>query len=320
MTLHQPSDPLDTKMPICQYAYPSSPSSIILLLWDHLLKKPSSSIPTTGHRTTLHPEIQSFLHDNPTLHLGGEGSFHDERRHHLEVFGIHMLSAKQTHPIGDVEFTAIRGPHGTIPIRVLYPKSGEEKRKEGKASALIYFHGGGYTVGSVDEFKNGLRLLAEESGAQIYAIEYRLAPKFRYPTQLDEYSAIIDWLQGQGGKSRGVDPELVCGGGDSAGGNMTAAIALRRRDEGKRNMVAQMLLYPEAGVPPAAVFTSGFDPVKDVGVEYAHKLECAGNTVHWHHYAELTHGWLQLTAWSQEVVKAVKDIAAEMKTMVYREK
>lgn len=206
-------------MPICQYAYPSSPSSIILLLWDHLLKKPSSSIPTTGHRTTLHPEIQSFLHDNPTLHLGGEGSFHDERRHHLEVFGIHMLSAKQTHPIGDVEFTAIRGPHGTIPIRVLYPKSGEEKRKEGKASALIYFHGGGYTVGSVDEFKNGLRLLAEESGAQvlylyhsppskplkepqlslitqIYAIEYRLAPKFRYPTQLDEYSAIIDWLQG----------------------------------------------------------------------------------------------------------------------------
>jgi acetyl esterase/lipase len=51
-----------------------------------------------------------------------------------------------------VEFTAIRGPHGTIPIRVFYPKSGEEKRKAGDAAALIYFHGGGYTVGTVDEF------------------------------------------------------------------------------------------------------------------------------------------------------------------------
>lgn len=215
--------------------------------------------------------------------------------------------------------------------------------------------------------------LSQACITQIYAVEYRLAPEFRYPTQLDEYSAVIDWLHGQGGKSRGVDPDLVCGGGDSAGGNMTAAIALRRRDEGKKNIAAQMLLYPEAripfdtpagtenntglylecngifsfadhylprgttpalkyvspgmqsleylkGVPPAAVFTSGFDPLRDVGVEYAHKLECAGNTVHWHHYAELTHGWLQLTAWSQEAVSAVKDIATEMKLIVYGEK
>lgn len=126
-----------------------------------------SEIPTTGTRSQLHPSIQTFLKDHPDLHLGGQEDFHDERNHHLKVFGIHKIPKDKVHPIGEVEFTAVRGPHGTIPVRVLYPKSGEDKRKNGQAGALVYFHGGGYTVGSVDEFENGLRLLAEESGVQV---------------------------------------------------------------------------------------------------------------------------------------------------------
>lgn len=124
-------------------------------------------IPTTGSRTTLKPSIQQFLKEHSSLHLGGDGLFTAERNHHLEVFGISNLPKDKVHGIGSVEFTAIRGPHGTIPIRVLYPKSGEEKKKKGEAAALIYFHGGGYTVGSADEFENGLRMLAEESGVQV---------------------------------------------------------------------------------------------------------------------------------------------------------
>jgi acetyl esterase/lipase len=81
--------------------------------------------------------------------------------------GYYSIPADKQHPIVEVEFTALRGPHGTIPIRVLYWKSGEDKRKRGQAGALIYFHGGRYTVGSVDEFENGLRLVAEESGVQV---------------------------------------------------------------------------------------------------------------------------------------------------------
>lgn len=57
--------------------------------------------------------------------------------------------------------------------------------------------------------------MAEESGVQVYGIDYRLAPEFRYPVQLDEYSALIDHLQGDFGASRGVSRELVFGGGDS---------------------------------------------------------------------------------------------------------
>ena len=136
----------------------------------------ATQIPSTASRSSLSPEIQKFLHDNPELHLGGEEDFHAERRHHLEVFGIHAIPQDKIHSIGEVEFAAIRGPHGTIPIRVLYPK--DAPRSGSGNAALIYFHGGGYTVGSVDEFENGLHLLAEESGCQIYAVDYRLAPEF----------------------------------------------------------------------------------------------------------------------------------------------
>ena len=292
-------------------------------------------IPQTGSRSHLDGSISAFLKEFPDLHLGGQEDFHDERRKHLEVFGIHKIPKDKIYPIHNVEFTAIRGPHGTIPIRVLYPSSGEENRKSNRAGGLIYFHGGGYTIGSVDEFENGLRILAEHSGIQIYAVEYKLAPEFRYPTQLDEYDAVIDALQGSFGKHRGISTAL--GGGDSAGGNMTAAITLRRKDNGKKPLDAQILFYPEAripfdtpaavennsgyylecngifsfadhylprgtppshryispgmqttdklsGLPPAAVYTSGFDPLRDVGVEYASKLQEAGNKVIWRHY------------------------------------
>ena len=131
-----------------------------------------SKIPTTGSRTQLTSSIKTFLKDHPNLHLGSEEDFHEERRKHLEVFGIHSIPKDKIHPIGEVEFTALRGPHGTIPVRVLHPKSGEGRRKKGEAGALIYFHGGGYTVGSVDEFENGLRLVAEESGCQVCPLRF----------------------------------------------------------------------------------------------------------------------------------------------------
>lgn len=204
----------------------------------------------------------------------------------------------------------------------------------------------------------------------MYAVEYRLAPEHQFPVQLDEYSAVISALQSDFGSSRGVDPARVLGGGDSAGGNMTAAITLRRRDEGLNNLRGQILCYPEArlpfdtpaatennsgyylecngifsfadhylprgtppgykyispgmqtveylqGQPPAAVYTSGFDPLRDVGVEYASKLDEAGVKVQWRHYEGMTHGWLQMTAWSDEAISAVKDVAQDVHRFAY---
>ena len=128
----------------------------------------ATTIPTTGTRSTLASSLTNFLKDNPSLHLGGHVDFHQERRHHLEVFDFHKLSKDKQAPIGKVEFTAVRGPHGTIPIRLFYPKAVVDGIKHDVA-ALVYMHGGGYTVGSVDEFENGLRLVAEEAGVIVRA-------------------------------------------------------------------------------------------------------------------------------------------------------
>lgn len=69
--------------------------------------------------------------------------------------------------------------------------------------------------------------------------------------------------------------------------------------------------------PQTAIYTSGFDPLRDVGVEYAHKLQKAGNQVVWHHYDDMTHGWLQMTAWSDRAIEAVKDVAIDIKKFAY---
>ena len=172
-------------------------------------------IPKTGTRGQLKDSVSSLHKKFQDLHLGGQEDFRDERRKHLEVFRIHKIPKDEVQPIHKVEFTAMRRPHGTNPVRVLYPGSGEDKRKSNKAGNLIYFYGGGYTIGSVDEIENGLSMLAEHSGVHIYTVEYKLAPEFRYPTQLDEYDAVIDAFQGDVGKHRGVSE--VLDGGDSAG-------------------------------------------------------------------------------------------------------
>lgn len=171
-----------------------------------------TDFPTVGTRTSLDSELKSFPSKNIDLHLGGSEDFHHERAHHTKVFGFHSPLSSQQAPINNVEFTAIRDPHGTIPIRVFYPKSGEEKRKAADAAAFVYFHGGGYTVGTVDEFENGLRIVAEESSVQVYVVEYRLAPEWRFPTQLDEYEAVITWLQGEGREGEGCEQGLSDGG------------------------------------------------------------------------------------------------------------
>jgi acetyl esterase/lipase len=133
------------------------------------MSSPSSGshIPKAGDRSTLCSSISHFLESHSSLHLSGDEDFHAERRKHLEVFGFHNIPEDKQYAIGRVEFTAVRGPHEMIPVRILYPKSG---KAEGENGAWVYFHGGGYTVGSVDEFENGLRQVAEESGVQVHHV------------------------------------------------------------------------------------------------------------------------------------------------------
>jgi len=71
--------------------------------------------------------------------------------------------------------------------------------------------------------------------------------------------------------------------------------------------------------PPAAIFTNGFDPLRDVGIEYARKLGLAGVPIQWLHYDDLAHGWLQMTAWSQAARNATVEVGGEVRRLLYGE-
>lgn len=109
---------------------------------------------------------------------------------------------------------------------------------------------------------------------QTIGVEYKLAPEHAFPTQLDEYEDVISWAQGEEASSCGIDSSRVLGGGDSAGGNMTAAISLRLKDEKKKPLKAQILLYPEARLP--------FDTPAATENNSGYYLECMRpNTLMW---------------------------------------
>ncbi|KAL0025020.1 hypothetical protein WJX77_012002 [Trebouxia sp. C0004] len=127
------------------------------------------------------------------------------------------------------------------------------ERDEARAPSARARQEGAWTVGNLDEFEGGMRIIAEESGHQVYAIEYHLAPEFKYPYQLKEVEAVLTCLANNG-KARGMDPSRICIGGDSAGGNMSAVTCLRARDREESgykgpDLAMQLLLYPETALP-----------------------------------------------------------------------
>ncbi len=147
-------------------------------------------------------------------------------------------------PIGSIEHLGLRGPHGTVPVRVYHP-SGAGPAEGG---ALIYLHGGGFSVGSLDQFETAMRLLAEGSGTQVYCVDYKLAPEYEWPVQIEEDEFVVRWLH-EHAAERGIDPGRIALGGDSSRGNLTCTIVLKLRDEAGPRLALQMPLYPEAAMP-----------------------------------------------------------------------
>jgi acetyl esterase len=196
----------------------------------------AQSIPEKVHSSTKDPEIAEWLKMGPVL--GAHKPIHIQRREHDAFID------KVKPPIGEIEHLGLRGPHGTIPVRVYHPS----KPGPAKGSAIIYLHGGGFIVGSLDQFETAMRLLAEGSGAQVYCVDYKLAPEYQWPVQIEEGEFVVRWLF-ENAAARGVDPDRIALSGDSAGGNMTCTISLKLRDKGGPKLALQMPLYPEAAMP-----------------------------------------------------------------------
>ena len=131
----------------------------------------------------------------------------------------------------------VPGPHGEIPVRIYTPEG------SGPLPILVYFHGGGWVIGNLDTHDASSRTLANLSGAIVVSVDYRLAPENKFPLPFDDCYAAARWAV-ENARSIGGDPARVAIGGDSAGGHLTAAVALRARDEDGPRFVHQLLIYP----------------------------------------------------------------------------
>jgi acetyl esterase len=141
--------------------------------------------------------------------------------------------------VADVSDRTIDGPNGSVNVRVYTPVGAGD----GPLPCLVYFHGGGWVIGDIQTLDTVCRAVANRSGAKVVSVDYCLSPEYKFPKPLEDCVAATKWVAEHGGEI-GVDGSRIAVGGDSAGGNLAAAVALRARDEGGPAIALQALVYP----------------------------------------------------------------------------
>lgn len=135
-----------------------------------------------------------------------------------------------------VDALAAPGPAGPVPLRLFRPRAGV-------LPVLVYFHGGGWTIGDLDTHDVLCRQLALAGDCAVVSVDYRLAPEQRFPAAVDDCLAATRWVQAEAA-ALGLDAGQVAVGGDSAGGNLAAVVSLMLRDAGAPAPKLQLLIYP----------------------------------------------------------------------------
>jgi acetyl esterase/lipase len=168
-------------------------------------------------------------------------------------------------PVHEISELAIPGPGGELALRVYRPSD------DRPLPLLLYCFGGGWVLGSIDTADGVARALANAAGVMVAVPGYRLAPEHPFPAALEDCHAALRWIA-QNAERIGVNPARLAVGGDSAGGNLAAALALRARDGGDTDdgdidrrgepaPVAQLLVYPNTDqLADDASMRAGDDP------------------------------------------------------------
>ncbi len=146
-------------------------------------------------------------------------------------------------PVASVRDFTIPGPDGELPARLYTPEG------SGPFPLVVYFHGGGWTVGNIEVADRPCRSLANASGCMVASAQYRLGPESKFPAAPEDCYAATRWLA-ENAAELGADPERVAVAGDSAGGNLAAVVALMARDRGGPALAYQLLIYPAVEADP----------------------------------------------------------------------
>ncbi len=144
-------------------------------------------------------------------------------------------------PIAKVEDSAIPGPAGQIPVRVYTPEG------EGPFPLLVYYHGGGWVIGDLDTHEGTCRSISNSAGCIVVSVDYRLAPECKFPAAVEDSYAALQWFAANATSMNG-DPTRIAVGGDSAGGNIAAVVAILARDRNGPHLCHQLLIYPVTDV------------------------------------------------------------------------
>jgi acetyl esterase len=159
-------------------------------------------------------------------------------------------------PLVRVEEMAIPGPAGDIRARLYADTPGHDA-----GGLLVYYHGGGHVVGSLDTHDSACRFIAKHAGVGVLMVDYRLAPEHVYPAAVDDSVAALAWAS-ENAERLGFDPARIAVGGDSAGGNLAAVVALAAKAGEAPLPAFQLLIYPVCDYvekrPSYELFKEGF--------------------------------------------------------------
>ena len=162
---------------------------------------------------------------------------------------------------------SVEGADGPLRARVYVPQG-----VRGASPGLVYFHGGGWVVGSIESHDRVCRALAGRARLIVVSVDYRLAPEHPFPAAPRDAIAATRWVLANAG-SLGIDPARVAVGGDSAGGNLSAVVSLQLRDDSARPAF-QLLVYPATdltrSLPSHAMFRDSYFLSKAAGDWYMH--------------------------------------------------
>ena len=154
--------------------------------------------------------------------------------------------------VASVSDSALPGPAGEIPIRIYRPA-------EQPAGVIVYYHGGGWTIGGLDRVDAALRLLANQTGCSVVSVSYRLAPEHPFPAAVDDAIAAVSWVAGKVADFAEPGAPLMVMG-DSAGANLSAVVCLLARDAGGPQISLQILVYPATEGDADAPAMHAFEP------------------------------------------------------------
>lgn len=174
------------------------------------------------------------------------------------------------------------GAAGDIPLRLYRPIGSSPEQN---LAVLVYFHGGGWVIGDLETHDTLCRELANASGCAVVAVDYRMGPENRFPAAVDDCISATAWVRSNAGSLR-LDASRLAVGGDSAGGNLAAVVAIAARDSGNLPIAFQLLIYPATDMrrtaPSHTSNGEGYLLTRDtIGYFHDHYIDDSSHDLDW---------------------------------------